>query len=59
VLTAALCLDGTGQVTGDAGDHLGQLDRDRHVMDEVDQDAQVGHHQPERHLTGGRLQLDS
>jgi len=27
----------------------GSLDRDRRVMDEVDQDAQVGHHQPERH----------
>jgi len=37
-----------GQVTGDAGDHLGQLDRAGDVVDEVDEDGQVGHHQRER-----------
>jgi len=37
-----------GQVGGDARDHLGQLDRDGRVMDEVDEHGQVDDHQPER-----------
>ena len=44
-VAAALLLDRVGQVSGDARDHLGQLDRDGRVVDEVDEHGQVDDHQ--------------
>ena len=45
---AALLPDRLGQVGGDAGDHLRELDRDGRVVDEVDEHGEVGDDQPER-----------
>ena len=47
-----LGLDGPVEVTGDAGDDLGELDRLGDVVDEVDEDSQV--HEQERLGHGDR-----
>ena len=47
-----LRVDRLHEVVGDPGDHLGELDRLRDVVDEVDQDREVDHQQGLGHRGG-------
>src|ERR1700686_5054852 len=49
VLSRKLRIDGVGEITGNAGDHFGELDGLGDVMDEIDENGKVHEEKSLRH----------